>query len=145
MQSAFKLIRMLDSQKLPWIFEHPHTSKAWYLPELRRLQGQSHVQTIVTDFCQWGTKWRKRTCFLLGNIELSLARILQGNPSRWLLKPTLIVFVIGLFVQHLPSTCLFRSMTLPTLPDPSQLRLGSHQLGKEGGALCRSSDFKRRC
>ena len=68
MRSAFAIINELDSQCLPWIFEHPHSSKAWFLPELQRLQGLSHVQIVVTDFCQWGTKWRKRTRFLLGNI-----------------------------------------------------------------------------
>ena len=45
---------------------------------------------------------------LVKDMYLSLARILQGSPSRVLLKLTLIVFAIGLFVQHLPSTCLFR-------------------------------------
>ena len=83
MCSAFILIRELDSQKLPWLFEHPHSSKAWYLPELQRLQGSSHVQTVVTDFCQWGAKWRKRTRFLSGNIgeddAEGCSRICQGH------------------------------------------------------------------
>ena len=97
------------------------------------------------DALAYATEHVACAAVLVKDMYLSLARTLQGHPSRRLLKPTLIVFAIGLFVQHLPSTCLFRSMTSPTLPDPSQLRLGSHQLGKEGGALCRSSDFKRRC
>ena len=37
MRAALTLIHELDSQGLPWIVEHPHTSKAWFLPELRRL------------------------------------------------------------------------------------------------------------
>ena len=83
MRSAFALIRAFDSHSLPWIFEHPNTSKAWFLPELRRLQGMSHVQVVVTDLCQWGTKWRKRTRFLLGNVAeddaAGCSRLCQGE------------------------------------------------------------------
>ena len=69
MRSAIKIIRWLDAAGLPWSFEHPHSSKAWFLPELVHLQGLPHVQALVTDFCQWGTKWKKRTRLLAGNIS----------------------------------------------------------------------------
>ena len=67
-RAAFAIIQALDSQQLPWVFEHPHSSKVWFLPELQRLQCLPHVQVVVTDFCMWGEKWRKRTRFLLGNV-----------------------------------------------------------------------------
>ena len=68
-RSALRIIKALDSHKIPWILENPHSSKCWYLPGLRRLAASAHVHTRVLDFCQYGTPWRKRIRFLLGNID----------------------------------------------------------------------------
>lgn len=67
-RSAFRIIRELDKFSIPWILENPHSSKCWYLPELIRLLSLEHVHTRVTDFCCHGTRWRKRTRFLIGNV-----------------------------------------------------------------------------
>ena len=67
--ATFDVIRSLDLHRTPWILENPHASKCWYLPQLITLAGRPHVQTIVTDFCQFGTQWRKRTRFLCGNMD----------------------------------------------------------------------------
>ena len=67
-RSCFSLIRLLDKFSVPWVLENPHSSKCWYLPFLQRWSCKSHVHTIVADFCQFGTPWKKRTRFLCGNI-----------------------------------------------------------------------------
>eukprot|EP00972_Heterocapsa_arctica_P086682 12778374-Heterocapsa_arctica.AAC.1 len=43
----------------------------WYVPELIKLALADHVTTVVSDFCQYGKRWRKRTRFLCGNIDPS--------------------------------------------------------------------------
>ena len=67
-RSALKIISWLDKRGIPWILENPRSSKMWYLPEMIRLLQSSHVRDVVTDFCQYGTIWRKRTRFICGNI-----------------------------------------------------------------------------
>ena len=74
--SALYVIRWLDEQKLPWILENPHSSKMWQLPPLVRLLSALHTEEIILDFCCVGTRWRKRTRFLCGNIDsLDLERL----------------------------------------------------------------------
>ena len=67
--AALKIIKTLDRHGVPWVLENPHSSKMWYLPPLVDFQNSCHTTTIVTDFCQWGTRWRKRTRLLAGNIN----------------------------------------------------------------------------
>ena len=84
-ESALRIIKWLDSKKLPWILENPHCSKAWYLPPLQRLQKAKHTHVVVTDFCCYGTRWRKRTRLLCGNMEdadlMRLHRLCRGPPG----------------------------------------------------------------
>lgn len=68
-KTCFKVIRLLDKFGVPWVLENPHGSKCWFLPQLAAFQQCSNVQTVVTDFCMWGTKWRKRTRLLVGNVD----------------------------------------------------------------------------
>ena len=63
------LLKEFDAHRLPWILENPHSSKCWHLRFLKRLARQKHVQTVVVDFCQFGTSGRKRTRLLCGNID----------------------------------------------------------------------------
>ena len=77
-QSAFKIIRWLDQHAIPWILENPHSSKCWFLPPMQKLMSSPHTQVIVVDFCQYGTKWRKRTRLLAGNVEYDdIQRLIQ--------------------------------------------------------------------
>ncbi len=69
MRAALRIIRWLDFWKIPWIFEQPHCSKAWFTPELIALQNADHTHVLVTDFCQFHTQWRKRTRLLAGNVD----------------------------------------------------------------------------
>lgn len=69
-KATLKIIRWLDKHAVPWIVENPHSSKAWFLPEMQELISSQHTQVIVTDFCQFKKPWRKRTRLLGGNIDL---------------------------------------------------------------------------
>lgn len=84
-RAAVKVIRWLDRYKIPWILENPSTSKCWYLPPIVSLEKANHTFSFVTDFCQFGTRWRKRTKFLVGNLcEDDIARcrrLCQGPPG----------------------------------------------------------------
>ena len=83
--SAFKIIEWLDQAGIPWILENPHASKCWYLPQLQALQQSSHTHTVVVDFCQYHTIWRKRTRLLCGNIntdDLERMRLRRCSGTR---------------------------------------------------------------
>ena len=67
-RSCKSLITLLERYHVPWILENPATSKCWFLPFLQHVQAQPHCETVVTDFCQYGTIWKKRTKFLCSNI-----------------------------------------------------------------------------
>lgn len=83
MRAALRIIRWLDAAKIPWVFEQPHCSKAWFTPELVALQEADHTHTLVTDFCQFHTVWRKRTRLLAGNMDWNdfqrCGRLCVGN------------------------------------------------------------------
>ena len=66
--TCFKLIKLFDQRKVPWVLENPHSSKCWFLPQLLDLEKQDNVQIAVSDFCRFGAKWRKRTRFMVGNV-----------------------------------------------------------------------------
>ena len=69
-KSCFSIIRLLDRYRIPWILENPATSKCWSLPFFQSISVQPHIHVVITDFCQYGTPWRKRTRFVCGNILL---------------------------------------------------------------------------
>ena len=67
--SALQIISWMDAQHLPWIFEHPHSSLLWCIPDFIALQCASHTHVIVTDSCQWGTPFCRRIRLLAGNLS----------------------------------------------------------------------------
>lgn len=81
--TCVKLIRLLNKYDIPWILENPHSSKCWYLPSLQRLSKMPNVYYCVTYFCCHGTKWRKRTRLMVGNIQeqdaMRLNRLCTGS------------------------------------------------------------------
>ena len=62
-KTVFKLIRLLNRERIPCILENPH------LPFLQKLLESPQCVYAVTDFCQFDTPWRKRTLFLTGNLD----------------------------------------------------------------------------
>ena len=49
---------------LPFWVENPAGSFLWLQPAWRRLIEEYDLQYLLTDYCRWGTPWRKRTRFL---------------------------------------------------------------------------------
>lgn len=75
-RTCLEVMRLLDRYKVPYILENPATSKAWYLPPMVQHSQQPFVHTVVADFCQFGTPWRKRAKFLTAHIDhLDLSRL----------------------------------------------------------------------
>jgi hypothetical protein len=68
MHAAVTLARAAHEHGRPWVLENPHSSKMWRAPAMVRLRALEHVHEVVSDFCQWGKPWRKRTRFLVGNV-----------------------------------------------------------------------------
>ena len=50
--------------------ENPATSWLGELPETRRFMKFKNVKLFTTEFCQWGTPWRKSTKFLACHLNL---------------------------------------------------------------------------
>ena len=69
--AALKIIEWLDKLRILWILENPASSKCWFLPQLQQLEQSPHTiyMSVITDFCQYGTRWRKRTKLLCGNLD----------------------------------------------------------------------------
>ena len=61
MKSAIKIINWSERERIPWILEHPLTSRAWYLPSVKQFLRRSHIVACDLDQCQYGTRWRKST------------------------------------------------------------------------------------
>ena len=83
MRAALKLIRFFHKHRIPWIMEHPASSKAWRLPEVKAILVMTNVQFTTCDFCAYGTPWRKRTSFMSGHVDVQdLARVSKMCSGR---------------------------------------------------------------
>lgn len=47
--------------RIPCFLENPHSSMMWLVPRLSRFSNFQCSSRFVTDFCQHGARWRKRT------------------------------------------------------------------------------------
>ena len=54
------------SMQVPFVFENPWTSLLWKVPAMEHLARRRGVRLARTDFCQWGTPWRKSTNLMAG-------------------------------------------------------------------------------
>jgi len=68
LRAALRIIGSLQRSKVPWIFEHPHSSFAFQTPEFKRILSANTVHFRVLDQCRYGAKWRKRTRLVCGNL-----------------------------------------------------------------------------
>ena len=83
LRAVLKIIAACNSAGVPWILENPHSSYMFKTPELAKLADRRYVSTIVSDFCQFGTRWRKRTRFLSGHLHPDeLARLSKTCDGR---------------------------------------------------------------
>ena len=71
MRAELRIIRILERHEIPWILEHPLTSRAWWLPAFDALRRKAHVEFIVFDQCMYGTPWKKATALLCSRIDNS--------------------------------------------------------------------------
>ena len=70
LEAALRIIRALQRARVPWIFEHPHSSYAFKTPEMQEILAAPTVHTRVLDQCRFGAKWRKRTRLVCGNLDV---------------------------------------------------------------------------
>ena len=84
MRRALNIIAMCNRLGIPWLLEHPRTSRMWKLPEVIRLLEHPKVRATHLDQCQFGSAWRKSTTILSGNVdEQDLAKLVrQCRPHR---------------------------------------------------------------
>ena len=81
MRAALRLIRIFERHRVPWILEHPRTSRAWWLEAFNKLQRLPHVELLFLDQCQYGTPWKKSTALLCSRIDCQqrLTKRCAGN------------------------------------------------------------------
>ena len=63
-RGAFDILKHAISQKVPCAIENPTTSLMWFCPPLRLLSSHAGGRRHVSDHCQFGSAWRKRTTVL---------------------------------------------------------------------------------
>ena len=78
-KAVIKILNALTQAQVPWILENPRSSRMWHLPELLRLSQSRHAVFATGDFCQYGTKWRKRTGFLCMHCNAATVSRLLGK------------------------------------------------------------------
>ena len=63
-RAALQIISLCVRLRIPVAVENPTTSLLWQVPALLRLSRHHSCHRHVSDFCQYGTAWRKRTTVL---------------------------------------------------------------------------------
>lgn len=60
---SLEIIRACLAVRIPVALENPRGSRFWMVPEYISLVAQhgDRCCSFVTDYCQWGTQWRKAT------------------------------------------------------------------------------------
>ena len=61
MNSTVRIIRAAVRCQIPVFLENPATSMLWKVPKIERLCALTCCRFFLTDFCQHGARWRKRT------------------------------------------------------------------------------------
>ena len=92
-EAAFQIIYHLNKHHIPWLLENPQSSMCWHLPPIRDLIDKHGCCLITLDFCQFGTRWKKPTSILAGQLDMQDLGRLQlrcrgadGTCSRTLKK-----------------------------------------------------------
>ena len=85
LQACLRIIRELDRFRIPYLLAQPASSKVWWLPEVVAQQSKAFTEVVASDTCQFGTKWRRRLCFLAGHFEsedLHRMRLTCSGPHK---------------------------------------------------------------
>ena len=81
MAISAKLLRAAARAGAPAVIENPCSSRIWHAPAMRRISLLPTWQATVTDFCQHGTPYRKRTKLWCWNTAVpdSLKKMCSGR------------------------------------------------------------------
>ena len=72
MYATLRMIREFDRLGLPWMVENPLSSRLWLTPGFKALMKQDNVDFVSLHMCQFGSKWKKPTAILAGNVPSHL-------------------------------------------------------------------------
>ncbi len=61
MRATARIIRCAVACRVPVFLENPNNSMIWQAPPIKRLIHLRSSKCYITDFCQHGARWRKRT------------------------------------------------------------------------------------
>ena len=71
MRATVSIAAACIAQRVPFCVENPATSFLWLAPSMQWLARRQGVQLSRTDFCAFGTPWRKRTSLLHFGLDAS--------------------------------------------------------------------------
>ena len=76
---SLRVFKMCWQARIPAAIENPSSSRFWLIPKVAHLLIHDRTSMHVTDYCQDGTPWRKRTKVLTCHLDFSLVlRLCQG-------------------------------------------------------------------
>ena len=70
---SLRVFRLCHRMGIPVTIENPSTSRMWLVKQMKRLMALPDVKWLITDYCQDGKPWRKRTGLLSSGVDLSSA------------------------------------------------------------------------
>ena len=68
-RAALRVIRALEQYQIPWILEHPRSSRLWWTEQFRAFAAKSHISVVHCHQCQFGARWRKATSFMCSRFD----------------------------------------------------------------------------
>ena len=71
MRFTASLLRVSHRMHIPICMENPHSSRIWKAAAVREAERLPSTRSCTTDFCMWGTRWRKRTRLLACYLDVS--------------------------------------------------------------------------
>ena len=66
-----QVVRSCVQLCIPATLENPVRSRLWICPPMKYVLRLRNVVFNISEFCQWGTPWRKSTGFLAVHLDLS--------------------------------------------------------------------------
>jgi hypothetical protein len=69
LKATVKIVDKCIEMQTPAFLENPATSMLFDAPPIRRLRAKAQV--VISDYCQYGEPWRKRTKVLVWNADAS--------------------------------------------------------------------------
>ena len=70
MRFSVRAMTLAIGLRVPFTMENPRTSRIWLCPSVLHLLRRPQCRIAFTEFCQFGTPWRKSTQFAGANICL---------------------------------------------------------------------------